>query len=150
MIIIIDGPDGSGKTTLAEKISKHTGYEVKHRTQPKTEGDKKRMMEDYLSAIALNEDVIFDRSWYSEMVYGPIMRDASVISRQEMYDIERKLAVHGAVIIFATGKPEDLWQRCNERGEDYVQSLEQLTEITNSFEQLMARAHYLNIVRYEI
>ena len=37
MIIIIEGPDGSGKTTLANQLSKQTGYKIIHRVQPKSE-----------------------------------------------------------------------------------------------------------------
>ena len=37
MIIIIEGPDGSGKTTLAEKLSRQTKYPILHRTQPKSD-----------------------------------------------------------------------------------------------------------------
>ena len=40
MIIIIEGPDGSGKTTLANQLSKQAGYKVIHRVQPKTEEEK--------------------------------------------------------------------------------------------------------------
>ena len=48
MIIIIEGPDGSGKTTLAEKLSRQTKYPIIHRSQPKTDEEKKLMMGEYL------------------------------------------------------------------------------------------------------
>ena len=100
MIFILEGPDGSGKSTLADKIAKQSGYTLLHRTQPKSDEDKKRMMDEYLDGINSGKNCIFDRSWYSEMVYGPIMRDASVITYPQMYELERKLAKRGAVVIY--------------------------------------------------
>ena len=37
MIFILEGPDGSGKTTLANQLSKQTGFKVIHKVQPKTD-----------------------------------------------------------------------------------------------------------------
>ena len=45
MIVIIEGPDGSGKTTLANQLSKQTGYKIIHRVQPKSE-EEKAIMKD--------------------------------------------------------------------------------------------------------
>ena len=94
MIIIIEGPDGSGKTTLAEKLSRQTKYPIIHRSQPKTDEEKKTMMGEYLQTIRSGKNMIFDRCWYSEMAYGPVMRDVSVISYPEMYELEEQLAEH--------------------------------------------------------
>ena len=43
MIIIIEGPDGAGKTTLAEQISRQTKYPIIHRTKPKNEEEKNQI-----------------------------------------------------------------------------------------------------------
>ena len=40
MLIIIEGPDGSGKTSLANKIAAQTGWPIVHRSQPKNEEEK--------------------------------------------------------------------------------------------------------------
>ena len=61
MIIIIEGPDGSGKTTLAEKLSRQTKYPIIHRSQPKTDEEKKLMMGEYLQTIRSGKNMIFDR-----------------------------------------------------------------------------------------
>jgi thymidylate kinase len=51
MIVIIEGPDGSGKTTLANQLSRQTGYKIIHRTRPKSEEEKAIMMDEYLQTI---------------------------------------------------------------------------------------------------
>lgn len=149
MIIIIEGPDGSGKTTLAKKLSKQTGYPLVHRSAPKSDDEKTAMKEMYLRCIREGADAIFDRCWYSEMVYGPIMRDASVISYPNMYALEKRLTDHGALIIYCTGDPDVLWERCTERGEDYITDRETHLKICAGFEELMSLPHYVPVVKYE-
>lgn len=150
MIFIIEGPDGSGKSTLAAKIAEQTGYTLLHRTQPKNDEDKKRMMAEYLDIINSGVNCIFDRSWYSEMVYGPVMRDTSVISYPQMYELEQKLAKRGAMLIYCTAPEKTLWKRCQARGEDYITEQEIFSQICEGFEQVMLRVpHLIPVVTYE-
>lgn len=149
MIIIIEGPDGSGKTTLAETISRQTKYPIIHRSKPESEEEKKIMMGEYLQVIKSNKNAIFDRCWYSEMAYGPVMRDASVISYPQMYELEEMLAKNGAIIIYATGHKGALWQRCTRRGEDYVTSRNDFEAICANFDEIMKVPHHIPVVRYE-
>lgn len=148
MIIIIEGPDGSGKTTLAENLSKQTGYPVVHRSQPKSEEEKRQMYQSYVDIIDTGKNVIFDRCWYSEMVYGPVMRDASVITYPAMYAIEQKLAKHGALIIYCTDKPKTLWRRATSRGEDYILDYDTFELICTGFDILMRVPHLVPVVKY--
>ena len=149
MIIIIEGPDGSGKTTLAEKLSKQTKYPIIHMSKPETAEELKLMKGEYLQTIRSGKNMIFDRCWYSEMVYGPIMREGSAISYQDMYELEEQLAKAGAIIIYATGPKAALWQRCTKRGEDYVTSRDDFNAICEDFDRLMSIPHHIPVVRYE-
>lgn len=149
MIIIIEGPDGSGKTTLAKQLSRQTGYKVIHRTRPKSEEEKAVMMDEYLRVIRSRDNMIFDRSWYSEMVYGPVMRDASVISYQQMYDLERQLAEVGALIIYCTDTKSVMWTRCQERGEDYILDRTTFDRICDGFDALFASPHLIPVMTYK-
>ena len=148
MIIIIEGPDGSGKTTLAGILSRQTGFPVVHRTQPKSEEEKAKMMDGYVDAIKKGKNIIFDRCWYSEMAYGPIMRDKSVISYPEMYELEQLLTKRGALIIYCTDKPETLWYRCSKRGEDYITDYDTFVSICKEFDKIMSVPHRIPVVRY--
>ena len=152
MIIIIEGPDGSGKTTLAEKLSKQTNYPIIHtihKSQPKTDEEKKLMMGEYLQTIRSGKNMIFDRCWYSEMAYGPVMRGTSAISYPDMYELEEQLTKCGAIIIYATGHKAALWQRCQKRGEDYITSRDDFNAIYENFDRLMKIPHHIPVVRYE-
>jgi thymidylate kinase len=150
MIIILEGPDGSGKTTLAQQISRQTGYLLLHRSQPKSEEDKKRMMDEYIQVIKANKNCIMDRSWYSEMVYGPVMRDDSVITYPQMYELERMLSKNGALLIYCTAPESVLWKRCLRRGEDYITKHEDFSQICKGFDELMYDVpHYIPVMTYE-
>ena len=149
MIIILEGPDGSGKTTLAQQLARQTGYPILHRTQPKTEEEKKLMLGEYLQTINSCKNMIFDRCWYSEMAYGPVMRDDSVISYPEMYALERMLAKGGAVIIHCTGPEPTLWKRCTRRGEEYITSRDNFKAIYDNYNEIMSVPHYVPVLKYE-
>ena len=148
MIIIIEGPDGSGKTTLANTLSKQTGYPVIHRSQPKTEEEKAEMLQGYIDTIKAGRNAIFDRCWYSEMVYGPVMRDASVITYPAMYELERMLAKRGALIIHCKDDPDILWHRATRRGEDYIKDYGIHVDICKSFDALFSVPHLIPVVTY--
>lgn len=151
MILIIEGPDGSGKSTLAAKLSKQTGYPVVHRSQPKNEEERQQMMQMYLDAVKSSDNVIFDRCWYSEMVYGSVMRDKSYIDDKQMLYLETALAEKGAMIIHCTDYVEILWRRCSARGEDYIKSIETLASIKDSFDYTMNNLpHIIPVVTYRL
>ena len=150
MILIIEGIDGAGKTMLANRLQEQTGYTLLHRSQPKTEEDKRRMMDEYLQVLKTGKNCIMDRAWYSEMVYGPVMRDASVINYPQMYELEKQLAKAGGLIIYCTGPLNTLWKRCISRGEDYVVDTNAYRDIYNGYETLMLEVpHLVPVVKYE-
>ena len=147
MIIILEGPDGSGKSTLAYKLAKQTKYLLMHRSKPESKKDNKNMMNEYLLAIKSGKNMIFDRCWYSEMVYGEVMRDASVISYPEMYELEKLLCRAGAIIIYCTDKPETLWTRCTKRGEDYVTDFVTHKEICDKYDEVLKVGSWMNMTQ---
>lgn len=153
MIIILEGPECAGKTTLAKQLLAQMGCSIVHRSQPKTEEEKQFMMNTYVDIIENTERdtmVIFDRCWYSEMVYGKIMRDKSYISLDQMSALEEMLMHRGALIIHCTSDTSTLWSRCLTRGEDYITDVDTLHEIKCGFDHLMHEvAHLIPVVKYE-
>lgn len=152
MIYIVDGPDGAGKTTLARKIKEATpGAKILHFGPPATPEDAKNYWLVYLHAIEDNDGqtIIFDRSWYSDLVYGPIMRN-----KQEMTDEHRDCLEHavrscgGGLVIYCTGVPRKLWSRCLQRGETYIKNGDQHKAICQKYDEVMHSITRLPLVVY--
>lgn len=95
-IVIIEGLDNTGKTTVIEELISHyvkTGMKVRtfHCTKPGSditpEQIERHMDSEYLNLIddliknSNDYDMaIIDRCWYSECVYGPLYRNRSTES----------------------------------------------------------------------
>lgn len=85
-LITIDGPDASGKTTLAKRIAELFNGQVIHLTWSK---QLEAVMHDYrfhainyAEALAHNCVVVLERPWLSHPVYAEVYRDGK-------YDAER-------------------------------------------------------------
>ena len=79
-VIVIEGPDGAGKSTLAE----HLSYGRKVKKIHMTYRQKNNMFNYQLAALSLAErwvgqgyTVVIDRHWPSELVYGKVCRGGS-------------------------------------------------------------------------
>lgn len=148
MIIVIEGVDGSGKTMLAKQLQEQTGYRLLHRSKPETEEEKRDMLKMYIDILTAGEDVIFDRCWYSEMVYGRVMRDVSFISIKQMFELEALAARVGCIIIHCTGDTNTLWQRACLRGEKYITDYKKFSELADYYDSLFKAPHAVPVVKY--
>ena len=150
MIYILEGPDGGGKTTLAERISLMARVKIAHFSYPKNDEELAQMFIMYQDFIKGNSNVILDRCWYSDMCYGPVMREGSTITYPQMYSLERMAANKGAMIIYCTDSKAALWSRATQRGEDYVTSREKFNSICDAYEELFSAPHLIPVMRYKI
>jgi hypothetical protein len=82
-VIVLEGPDGGGKTTLANKLVKK-GFKYHHEGPPPPEVVD--LLAYYLqilyTAIEAPHDTVFDRLWLGERIYGPICRGADRIGEK--------------------------------------------------------------------
>lgn len=153
MFIFLDGPDGGGKTTLAKLISEMYGFPIHHFSYPKSEAEKKQMFEMYADFIHNHNNVIVDRCWYAEMIYGRIMREGSNITYSQMYELERLvISQGGGMIVHCTDNMKNLWRRFKGRGDDYIsQDFSLLSGLKKDYEYLMHKVpHLLPVFRYGI
>lgn len=155
MIILVEGPDGAGKSTLVDKIAAASRNARKwHFGAPIND----QAAFDYYKcyAVAIKECTpdtvnIFDRSWYSDMVYGPIMRQRIEMT-QEHADMLSAMCVAsgGGLVVYCTAPIKTLWSRCRQRGETYVNSYETLSKLANEYTNVMKNCvTYLPVIRYD-
>jgi hypothetical protein len=108
ILIIVEGPDGAGKSTLVEEICNHFDLQERQHEGNKSRDDMYKLTRarTYTGLAAAVENdtgqpLIYDRFYFSEIVYGPLQRDGKVqFSTQEQYMIEAILKALSCPIIF--------------------------------------------------
>lgn len=139
MIIILEGPDGGGKDTVIKTILKQyptaTCY---HFGIPRSGEDQLLRYAIPLLEHRRGDTLIFNRSWYSEFVYGPIMRNQSELQPRDSTLLDN-IAISKDIcrIIYAYADPDILWHRCKAKGEDYVTNREVLNLISAYYQHIM-------------
>ena len=141
MLIVLEGPDGAGKTTLANRLihtflenSKADSAELIHRGPLDPAIDP---LHEYLLSLKYNRRdynhlVVLDRWHVSEMVYGPIYRGASRLNQFRWVYIEKWLEAQGALRLVVTAPTRILRARVEERGDDYI-DIDDLDRINSGF-----------------
>jgi len=129
--IIIEGPDCSGKSTVVERIKNKLRWDSK--SLHHLEGDQ---FSRYLTEYALADKVVFDRSHFSEMVYGALWRGGSPFTDLEEHVLEF-LAQKDAIIIFACPSVELLEERYQARSFEQQIKLKELKKARDLFIEKM-------------
>lgn len=150
-VIILEGVDGSGKSTYAAALSKSLDAMVVHHGPYKdiTDGPElaRRYVDSMLPALLGEKDVILDRSWLSESIYGRAYRGGvdrlgTLLRRQ----LER-LALRCGALVIRCDPGWDLvkasWQA--RKGDEYLKAIEQVALVHGMYQQLRTS---LSIVEY--
>lgn len=133
MIVIVEGIDRVGKSTLVDRIQKATGFTVYHNNTDfqleKMDNDNEtdKMLKMLQMYNIGKPGVIFDRFHWTDFVYGCLQRDYSFTKALQNKDkIETELRVQKAVIVLV--KPTDIEESSLQHGRDLSRH-EQLFEL---------------------
>lgn len=146
-MIIVEGPDGAGKTTLCKTIADDFGLEImdwqvelgisrddlkKNPTQRYYHALREELQDD-----GILSDVIHDRLYFSSLVYGPIQQGNNQMSREDQKLIGRVLlAVACPIIICMPPKDVVLANVANENQHQMEGIREQISDIYDSYHEL--------------
>lgn len=98
MNMILDGPNGIGKSYACEQLVNSGEFKrIVHHTLPKV-FNRILMMTSYKAKMVFCKDTVFDRSWYSEWVYGLLYRQKSVLSIKDIRSLDA-FAIRRGIIV---------------------------------------------------
>lgn len=145
MRIIIDGCDGTGKTTLASIIKQELPdeREILHFSYPKTDN----AFTEFKPAYEWNDFAIFDRSWLDEMIYSQLKWRPKFTDEEVKFFQE---ATKNDIYIICVTDLENIKKAFAERGEDYINDEE--ANIVNEFfkNQAITILNPENVIFYDL
>lgn len=125
--ILIEGPDCSGKSTLAHRLKNELRWDL-----PSLHHREGNQFDRYMREYALSEKVVFERGHFSEEVYSTLWRGGNPFSHKEKEILDTWCELN-AIVIFACPLVETLRKRFDER--NYFQQVkkEELEKSLNLF-----------------
>jgi thymidylate kinase len=140
-LILIEGCDGAGKTTLAQTIATIRGAKVRHSpiTPPGID-----LLSWYHDILSQPGPLILDRCFLSEPVYGPLYRARSRLTAADITQLTRHVTERNGIFVHVTADPLVLHRRLLARTETNAPTLAEVTRIVlayeKTFDQLQAVA----------
>ena len=147
MNIILEGPDATGKTTLAEKLRDKFGMTIHHSTS-KTRND----LHYHIDLLDYSNNVVFDRFHIGEMVYPEIYHRPGKLTIDEFNEINKRIIDNNdLLIVFTTSNINIINDRLIERGEEsYIPEMEQQNELFSKIAQECKKLYYKNFYIIDI
>lgn len=147
-MIIIEGLDGVGKSTVVERL-KTFGFINLHYDYDSSNYD---LTQKYLSVLNYNDldKYIADRSFFSEMVYGPVLRNGSRISDEQFIKLLKEYSKIGAKVIYLTSDKDILLKRRQEDEKDFKTLTDYYSELNSQYEKAMnITAKYIPVLHID-
>lgn len=151
-MIIIEGPDGVGKTTLSKRLSKDLGVPLAPKKHVEAPKDPRTYTYKALGPAVTGEGdpLIWDRLFFSELVYGTIVRDGPALSMPEQAYVMRVLKTLGCPVIFCSA-PADVIDKNVKRSKQMRGVKRNLTKIVDAYRYYaqFAKQQRLNVYYFD-
>jgi thymidylate kinase len=127
MRIVLDGCDGTGKTTVAEKLANEFGCNVIRLTYG---GD--RSLKAYFQMMSC-DNVVHDRSFISEIIYPKYFSRPSFLepeSEKYLWNMIKNLSINMFIL---TASSETIEKRIKQRGDEYIKDIDKFARINRDY-----------------
>lgn len=136
-MIILTGPDNTGKTTLTQKLSEYLGVEPIPKFEGKPWLDPEMWffwLYKHAKESIRGKLVLADRFYVDDLVYGPILRDGLTLGPETNKIVEDMLIRIKPLIIVTLNPVEKIKESYHER-EQYP-DLEHIEKLCEGFQEL--------------
>lgn len=114
MPIIIEGPDGAGKSTLAKSLADRLDMNILKMT-----ANGGQSVLEYVQKLAC-DGVIIDRCWVSEQIYSDLFSREPRIDNDDAEELTKFCGLARIPIIMLLPPLHVVISRLNERGDEYA------------------------------
>lgn len=137
MLIIFEGPDCSGKTTLVNILKQYLDANGRRHVTLHARPPTKSSWDEYVTPLEEYKpnsgiDILCDRWHWGERIYPEVLSRTSDMTLSVFRDIETFLNFKGAVVVRPYVSISTLCERMNARGDDLI-TVEQLPKIAHGF-----------------
>lgn len=138
MLIILEGPDGAGKSTLAQVIERELHDDTLASVEVWRKGPPTRHpLDEYEVPLleyrpGLDRHLILDRWHWGERVYPDVLNRSTELDDAMWLHVELFLRSRGAYVVHVDASSAELKRRVTERGDDLIKPV-QLAEIRLRF-----------------
>lgn len=129
MKIILEGCDGTGKTTLAKILADRYGLDICHCTQ-----DDPGDYEFYRQTLR-KENVIWDRHTLGELIYPKVFGRDQKISSEDARLLMHYAKEEGVTVLVLTTDIESIHDRIDARGDEDGRICDRLAKIDEQFKR---------------
>ena len=110
--IIVEGCDGTGKTTLCKKLAEHYGLDIVHVTS-KDPNDF-----EFYRQLLRKTNVVFDRHFVGELIYPEVYKREGKLTLPGAWYLRNLCMEEKVVPIILTTSLEEIRKRLQVRGEE--------------------------------
>lgn len=139
MKIVIEGCDGTGKTTLATKLAEAYHLDICHVT------NRDSNTFAFYQELIGKEDIVWDRNMIGEIIYPRVFNRKANLDDLDLEYLLKRGQSTGMKFIVLTASNEEIRARLNSRGEPHQCVLDNIEFINDNFIHL-ARKHHLCLI----
>lgn len=139
MRILIDGVDGTGKTSVCEKLANKFGCNIVRLTH---DGD--RNFKAYSEAM-IPDNMVHDRTFLSEIIYPKNFGRASWLMDSSIPALYQLIEQYDAKVFILTADNDEIVRRLNLRGDEFIDDFEKIKGINYDYIQIALIQEYILI-----
>lgn len=134
-MIIIEGPDAAGKTTLVKWIRDNTKMGVMKPFYPKV-----NQLSYYLHTPAHYSGHFLERYYLSEFVYPRFKKNRVAMEEWKQFIMEAAIMPYAPVILYLRPEKETIIENLRTRGDDYI-SEDEVDDMLKWYDWAVERSH---------